>query len=254
MSFNILEKLKLGKEVFGTWCMLPSSFTVDVIARTGLDFIVIDLEHGSISLETCEEMVKTAILHNCHPIVRVGDDQENTILHALETGCEGILVPHVSKVEKARAIVDAARYFPYGKRGLSPYTRCHEYTHVGLAASMKKHGESTFVGILVEGQEGINNLAEIVKVEGIDCVYLGMYDISQSVGLPGQLEHPDVIKQLEICLQVILNSGKTAGTFVRDIQTAKLYKEMGFNFIAFVADSFALSSFYKESVLAFQSK
>lgn len=254
MNFNILEKLKKGKEVFGTWCMIPSSFTVDVIARTGLDFIVIDLEHGSISLETCEEMVKSAILHHCHPIVRVGDDQENTILHALETGCEGILVPHVSKVEKAKAIVEAARYFPYGKRGLSPYTRCHGYTHIDLAESMKRHGESTFVGILVEGQEGINNLSEIVNVEGIDCIYLGMYDISQSVGLPGQLEHPDVIAQLENCLKIILASGKTAGTFVRDIKTAKLYKNMGFKFIAFVADSYSMTAFYKDSVDSFHSK
>lgn len=248
MKKLLKSKISSGNSVFGTWCMLPSSFVVDVVARTGVDFIVIDLEHGTMSWETAEDMVRAAHLHNCQPIIRVGDDQENTILHALETGCEAIMVPHVSTVDAAKAIVKAARYAPLGGRGLSPYTRCHNYNHVGLAESLQEHAKDTFVGILVEGQKGIDNLPEIVKVEGIDLVYLGMYDISQSVGLPGQLEHPDVMKQLEKCLKIIIDSGKVPGTFSRDIFASKRFKEMGFKFIAYVADSFALTSFYTDAV------
>ena len=180
MSKDIKLRMKRGETVFGTWCMLPSSFVVDVIARTGVDFVVIDMEHGTMSFETAEEMVRAAQLHGCQPIIRVGDGQENTILHALETGCEAVMVSHVSTVEAAEQIVQAARYAPFGRRGLSPYTRCHDYTHEGLVESLQRHAIDTLVGILVEGKQGIENLPEIAKVADIDLIYLGMYDISQS--------------------------------------------------------------------------
>ena len=251
MTNALVKKMKDGKTVFGTWCMLPSSFVVDVIARTDVDFVILDMEHGTLSLETAEEMVRAAQLQECQPIIRVGDDQENTILHALETGCEAIMVPHVSTAENAQRIVDAARYSPKGKRGLSPYTRCHGYTHDNLQDSLKRHADDTLVGILVEGQEGILNLPDIAKVEGIDLIYLGMYDISQSVGLAGQLEHPKVLNQLEYCLKTILADKKYAGTFARDIEACRRFRDMGFHFVAYVADSYALIDFFKKSTNQF---
>jgi len=252
MNRPIKLRMQEGESVFGTWCMLPSSFVIDVITRTGVDFVVIDMEHGTMSFETAEEMVRAAQLQNCQPIIRVGDDQENTILHALETGCMAVMVPHVSSVESAEKIVEAARYAPLGKRGLSPYTRCHGYTHDNLAESLQRHADDTLVGILVEGKQGIDNLSEIAKVDGIDLIYLGMYDISQSVGLPGQLEHPDVMNQLDNCLQIILESGKLAGTFSRDIEACRTFKDMGFTFVAYLADSYALTSFYNDAVAEYQ--
>ena len=104
------------------------------------------------------------------------------------------------------------------------------------------------VDFLVEGKEGIENLSEISAVEGIDLIYLGMYDISQSVGLAGQLEHPKVQKQLDICLNRILKQNKFAGTFSRDIQSSIEFKKKGFHFVAYVADSYALSSYYTDAV------
>jgi len=248
MGYTIKKRMQGGESVFGTWCMLPSSFVVDVIARTGVDFVILDMEHGTLSWETVEEMVRAAQLHNCQPIIRVGDDRENTILHALETGCEAVMVPHVSTPETAARIVNAALYTPRGMRGLSPYTRCHGYTHDGLVASMARHADETLVGILVEGKKGIQNLPQIAQVEGIDLIYLGMYDISQSVGLPGQLEHPDVMAQLERCLDDIHKAGKFAGTFAREIDACCSFREMGFHFVAYVADSYALTKFFRESV------
>jgi 4-hydroxy-2-oxoheptanedioate aldolase len=105
MNITIKSRMMRGETVFGTWCMLPSSFVVDVIARTGVDFVVIDMEHGTMSYETAEEMVRAAQVHHCQPIIRVGDDKENTILHALETGCEAVMVPHVATVDAAERIV-----------------------------------------------------------------------------------------------------------------------------------------------------
>jgi len=254
MKYSVLNKMNNGETVFGTWSMLPSSFVTDVIAQTGIDFVILDLEHGSLSWETAEEMVRAAQLHECQPIIRVGDDQENTILHALETGCEAIMVPHVSTVEAAKRIVENARYAPRGKRGLSPYTRCHGYTHDELSASLNRHANETLVGILVEGQEGVRNLPEIAKVDGIDLIYLGMYDISQSVDLAGKLEHPVVLAQLEFCLEIILEHDKFAGTFARDLTACRNFRDMGFHFIAYVADSYSLTQFFNQVVKCFHKK
>ena len=253
MSKAIKPRMECGETVFVTWCMLPSSFVVDVVARTGIDFVIIDMEHGTNSLETAEEMVRAAQLHGCQPIIRVGDDQENTILHALETGCMAVMVPHVSTVEAAERIVQAARYAPLGNRGLSPYTRCHGYTHVGLSDSMQRHAEETLIGVLVEGKQGVENLPDIAKVAGIDLIYVGMYDISQSVGLPGQLEHPEVLAQLEHCLIGILSGGKIPGTFSRDLAACRRFREMGFRFVAYVADSHALLQFFSRAVEIFRA-
>ena len=203
---------------------------------------------------SAEQMVRAAQLYDCQPIIRVGDDHENTILRALETGCEAIMVPHVSNVDVAERIVDAARYAPDGKRGLSPYTRCHGYTHNNLSESMEHHARETLIGVLVEGQEGIENLADIVHVSGIDLIYLGMYDISQSVGLAGQLEHPKVVQQLQDCLKVIHAGGKLAGTFSRDLSVCRHYREMGFHFVAYIADSYALTTFYQQAIVEYGSK
>lgn len=253
MNQSIKQRMLEGNCVFGTWCMLPSSAAVDVIARTGLDFIVIDLEHGAISWETAEDMVKTCQLHGCQPIIRTGNDQENTILHALETDCRCILVPHVSSKLCAQSIAKQSRYQPFGIRGLSPYTRCHGYDHTNLESSIQVQSKETLVGVLIEGSEGIKNLPEIACVEGIDLIYLGLYDISQSIGLSGQLEHPKVLEELQTCLSVIQSNNKLAGTFVRDIETGKEFREIGFSFIAYVADSFALMNFYSKANAKFKS-
>ena len=253
MSF-LKKRMLNGECVFGTWTMIPSPTVADVLGRTGLDFLVIDLEHGSISWETAENMVLAAKLSNCQPIIRVGDDNENTILHALETDCQALMVPHVKTFESAEKISKYARYSPLGTRGLSPYTRCHDYTHEELASSMIRHAEDTLVGILVEGIEGIKNLEKIVKSDGIDLIYLGMYDISQAVGRPGELEHPDVIKQLEYCLNVIKKAGKLSGTFARDMKACLSFKNMGFSFVAYVADSYGLKYFFEDAVSEFRKK
>lgn len=253
MTLSIKQRMIKGETVFGTWCMLPSGSVVDVVARTGVDFIVIDLEHGSISLETAEEMVRAAKLHGCQPIIRVGDDQENTILRALETDCKAIMVPHVATMDVAQKVADSARYFPSGKRGLSPYTACHGYTHINLTESLKEHSDETLVGVLVEGQEGISNLSEIAQVDGIDLIYLGLYDISQSVGHSGELDHPEVKAQLNKCLEKIKEGGKIPGTFARDVSSCKNFQSMGFRFIAYVADSYILRTHLETSISSIKS-
>ena len=242
---KLKEKLKAGSTVYGTWCMMPCAVSMEAIASTGIDFVIIDMEHGAMPFERAEEMVKAAELKGCHPIIRVDDDKEKTILHALEVGAEAVLVPHVSTTETAQKVAAATKYFPEGNRGLSPYTRNHGYSHIKLEESLQDANRKVVTGILVEGKNGLDNLDKIVKVPGIDIIYLGVYDICQSLGIPGQLDNHDFIKAMKDCVNIIKESGIAAGSFARDMKTVKIFKETGVQFIAYMCDAASLVEYYK---------
>jgi 4-hydroxy-2-oxoheptanedioate aldolase len=248
MNKNMLKrKLKEGKTVFGTWSMTGSATVVEAIGGAGLDFVILDMEHGSMSFETVEHMVRAAEVTGCQPIIRVSDSSEQTILRALETGSRGIMVPHVSTLEQAERIVSACRYTPEGSRGLSPYTRNHGFTHENLVTSLKRNNEETFVGVLVEGTEGIENLERIAGVKGLDLVYTGIYDLSQSVGLPGELNHPRVLQMQKQCVAAVKKKGVAAGSFAKDEAYIRILLKNKFQFIAYSADSYMLKKAYAEA-------
>lgn len=244
---NLLKKkLKDGKEVFGTWSSLSSSNVIDVLGRTDLDFVVIDMEHGSMSNETVENMVRAAESSSISPIIRVSDDDEQTILKALESDSQSILVPHIQNSDQAKNIVKCSKYYPDGDRGLSPYTRVHNFSHENLDFSLKKANEEMLVGILVEGEEGLSNLEEIASVEGIDLIYLGLFDICQSVGLPGQLSHPKVLEEIIRCQKIISSNGVAAGAMSTDINYINMLRDNHYQFIAYLNDAAAMKKHFSD--------
>ncbi|MBU2510531.1 hypothetical protein KJ966_04305 [bacterium] len=243
---SLKQKLKSGKQVIGTWSSLSSPSVINVLGATDLDFVVIDLEHGASSYETTENMVRAAEASGISPIVRVGTDDSQMILRALETGPHSVMVPHVDSKEKAERISRCCKYFPEGNRGLSPYTRIHNYTHVDIHESLQTENQETMVGILVEGQEGLNNLEEIVKVKGIDLIYLGLFDICQSVGLPGQLNHPKVLGEVKRCCNLIQSNGIAAGSMSTSIDYINMLGEIGYTFIAYLNDAAAIKFHFDE--------
>jgi 4-hydroxy-2-oxoheptanedioate aldolase len=236
--------LKKGKTVFGTWSMTGSATVVDVIGIAGLDFVILDMEHGSMSFETVENLVRAAECRGCQPIIRVSEGSDATILRALETGTTGIMVPHVSTPAQAERIVSACKYAPQGSRGLSPYTRNHAFSHENLKESMKRNNDALFVGVLVEGRQGIANLESIAAVKGLDLVYTGIYDLSQSIGLAGELTHPAVLDMQKKCARAVKKHGIAAGSFAKDEAYIKILARNGFQFIAYSADAFVMKNAY----------
>ena len=156
MNKNILkQKLMNGQTVIGTWSSLSSPNVINVLGTTGLDFVVIDMEHGSMSFEPAENMVRAAEATGISPIIRTWDNNSQTLLRTLETGTQSVMVPHVKTAEDAEKITKACKYFPVGNRGLSPYTRIHDFTHKGIDESLKKANQETLVGILNQLMNGM---------------------------------------------------------------------------------------------------
>jgi len=234
------QKLKNGGTVFGTWSVLSSNEAMMVMSSAGLDFIIIDLEHPPTSMQNAQNQVFSMHGTQCTPIIRLGEHSEPTILRALETGVQSIMLSHVSTAEEAENIVRSSKYFPNGERGLSPFTLHHGYSDVNMAEKLISANEQQFNGVLVEGEEGIGNLEEIVKVEGIDMVYIGVYDVSQTLGIPGDLTHPKVKKLLKDCAVLAEENNKVAGSVARDNNYISMMLDLGYRFISFRNDSFVL--------------
>lgn len=246
---NRLKKnFKNKKLQIGTWSSIPILNIIDVLGTTNLDFVIIDMEHGSVSYETLEGMVRAAYSTSITPIVRLSSSSENEILRVLETGVQSIMIPHINSVEKAKTVSEYCKYRPLGKRGLSPYTFSHKYTHQNLDKSLQNNNKENFLGILVEGKEGLDNLEEICKVPNIDVIYLGLFDISQSLQLPADLNNKKIINELVRCEKIISKNNKIAGSMAKDIKYIKLLRKLNYKFIAYANDAYAIKMFYENSL------
>lgn len=236
-KFNKIKKaLKAGGRVFGTWSMLSSPAVMNVIGTTGLDFVIVDLEHGPTTFETAENQLYAAEAGGIEPIIRLAEDHAPHVLHALEIGAQSILISQVSTAAQAERIVKSCKYFPEGNRGLSPFTRNHGYSDRDLPAKLQHANDQMLVGVLVEGEEGIRNIPEIAKVRGLDMIYLGVYDLSQACGVPGDLMNPKVLKIMRDYVTLIEECGLAAGSVARDREYMELLLDAGFRFVSYRVD------------------
>ena len=241
----VKEMLGNGGTVIGTWVQMASPSVANVIAHSGLDFVTIDMEHGPASFETCEAMLYAIEAGGSTPMIRLGEGSSPTILRALEIGCRSILVAHVRSGEEAGEIVRAMLYHPLGDRGLAPFTRVHDYTSTDLQQRLDRANDAQLAGVLVEDGEGLRNLDDILAIDRLDLVYLGMFDLSQSLGLAGQVDHPDVIAAVTEAVARIEATGKAAGAVCRDVPHLEWLLGAGFRYISYLCDTALLAGAFR---------
>ena len=209
---TIKQKLKEGKPVFGAMITFPSPTAVEMLGYMGFDWVLIDNEHGSITVDTAEEMIRAAELTGVALIVRPVANRADVICSFLDRGAWGVQVPHVNTRAEAEAAVAACKYYPEGIRGIFSRGRPAEY---GMKESTQAYAASananTLVCLMLEEVEAINNIDEIVKVKGIDVLFIGSGDLSQSMGHVGQQAHPEVLALMEKGVKKIRDAGVAAG-------------------------------------------
>ncbi len=218
MQDNTLkQKLAAGRAVFGVMITFPSAPVVEMLGCLGFDWALIDNEHGSITVDNSEELVRAAELSGIAPIVRPVANQPEIIAPFLDRGAWGVQVPHVNTAAEARAAVDAVKYYPEGHRGIFSRGRPAGYGFSGATADyVKEANRNTLVCLMLEELAAINNLAELVAVAGVDVFFIGSGDLAQSMGYPGQQTHPEVQAQMERGVQVITGAGRVAGVSCPD--------------------------------------
>jgi 4-hydroxy-2-oxoheptanedioate aldolase len=181
--------------------------------KIGFDWVLIDCEHGSISLETVELMAIAAEACGITAIVRPPKNDPETVLQYLDRGVRGIQAPHVNTAAEAAQIVAAAKYHPLGTRSLAVGTRSAGYGfHIDLDQYTAQANRDLLVCVQIEDKEALGNIGEIAAVEGVDVLFVGPSDLSQSLGYPGQSGHPVVKEAINGAFAAIAASGRAAGT------------------------------------------
>lgn len=199
----------------------------EIAGLAGFDFLFLDAEHSSLSVTECENMVRAAEARGIVPLVRVPNCKADTILRYLDCGAMGVILPGIANAEEAKRAVQAAKYYPMGERGLNG-VRASDY---GMAKPLSEYtadaNRETMVIPIIENREAIDNLDEILAVEGIDGMILGASDLSQSLGVPGQGKHPLVLAAKKRFIEAGQASGKPFGTVVRAGESIDAYLAEG---------------------------
>lgn len=226
---TIRERLLRGDVTVGTFQLLDSAMVSEMIGVAGMDFVVYDQEHGPLSAERTLELAAAAQNEGVAPIVRVRTNDEAEIQRALDIGTAGVQVPQVETRADAEAAVEAARFDPIGSRGLSQYVRAGDY--VGSENYTDEQNERVLVMVQVEGQRGIDNIDEILAVEGLDAVFLGPYDLSQSLGIPGQVTDERVEELMEMVCRRGAEEDVVVGAFADTPEIANKWIDAGVQYV-----------------------
>lgn len=241
---SLKDRLKSGETVLGSWSIIPSAVIVEIIGYSGLDFIVIDAEHGPVNIESAENLIRAAQIGGMPSIFRVPCNEPNFILRALDVGAYGVQIPHVSTEAQARSAAESVKYYPKGKRGFSPFTRAARY---GLDAQghADRSNDKTVIVLNIEGPEGVKNLKKIARVADIDVIFIGPYDLSQSLGKPGQVEDKKIIESIRQSVRIAESHGLACGSFARDMKYLEILLDCGVRYLTYMVDSAVILNSYK---------
>ena len=191
---------------------------------------------GQSRMRSAQDLIRACELAGVSPIVRVSRNEEHYILRALDIGAHGVEVPEINSRAQAEKLAESARYHPRGKRGLCRFVRAAGYSSMPRAAYFDHANENTVVIAHLEGREGLENLDEILTVEGIDVIFIGPYDLSQSFGIPGQVHAPALVEKMISITARARERGKAVGTFVESPEDAKAWIGRGVTYVAYSVD------------------
>ncbi|WP_374378245.1 HpcH/HpaI aldolase/citrate lyase family protein [Dongia sp.] len=223
------RKMLSGTACLGAWLLTNSADVAEIMASAGMDFLLIDHEHGQGNIADAIAQLRAIRGTNCAGILRVPDHDPVYIKRVLDAGVDGILVPNVATADEARRIVGACRYPPLGWRGAFGGMRAMDYGfNPGYYAAA---ADKLLIAVQVESAGAIDNIAEIATVDGIDLIFIGPRDLSATLGKLNLFDDPDVQAEIARAEQAILSSGKLLGSTAINGRVAKEMAARGYRFI-----------------------
>ena len=251
---RLKETLAQGKVAFGPFIMLPHPAGVEIAGMIGFDFVVIDMEHCAYSFETTEHMTRAARAVGITPIVRVPDKSQTNVLRALEAGAMVVDVPLVGKASEAEAIVYAAKYAPLGGRGFNLASMGNRYGFVGGSGDTPARiNAETMVMIQIETAEGVENAEAICAVKNLDLIFIGVGDLSQSLGIPCDWENPKLMRAVERTIQTARKAGKHVCVFSVSPQMGRRWLQAGARMMALGSEIGGIRSGFQQLFNSFRS-
>ncbi len=234
-SLRVFKQRLVSGAVFGLFSKTSDPALVEIAGYAGFDFIILDLEHGPNTTHNLQHLVRAAEIGGIVPIVRVKESPRSLIGEVLDVGAAGVQVPQITTAANAREAVAAAKFAPSGNRGVCRFVRAAEYSSMDKTVYFEQSNEALVV-LQIEGREAIENLEEILTVPGIDVVFIGPYDLSQSLGRPGDVEHPEVVGAVNEIVKSCIHHKISVGTFVDSPATAKHWLAAGVRYLSYSVD------------------
>lgn len=237
---SLKNKLKNNQLTIGSWVTIGHPSVVDIMASAGFEWLVVDMEHTSIDLTTAHNLIATIQANGMKALVRVSKNEEVIIKRILDMGADGIVVPMIKSKADALEAIDYAKYPPVGKRGVGLF-RAQKYG-LGFDAYKKWVNEELVIIAQIEHYEAVENIEEIITTDGIDGVIIGPYDLSGSMGYPGEYNREDVKEAIAKVLKVCKEKNVPSGFHVIESNPEKLQQRIdeGCTFLAYSLDFFFL--------------
>jgi 4-hydroxy-2-oxoheptanedioate aldolase len=224
---DLVQRLRSGQQLVGTWSSLDSPAAAEVMAAAGFDVVILDLEHGELGVSDLTGHLRAIEVAGAASLVRVAEPGQ--IGRALEAGADGVLAPDVTSAEVAARVVAAGRYAPHGTRGSAPMARDAGY---GLHPFAEHHAQADpLLGVQIEGPEGLAAVDGVVAVDGLGLVFVGPHDLSQRLGVPGQVTHPAVVDAIGEVAERARAHGVATGVWAPDAEVARTWLEAGISLV-----------------------
>jgi 2-dehydro-3-deoxyglucarate aldolase len=232
----IRTRLRNGGVSIGSWIQIPHPSIAEILGQAGYDWVAVDMEHGSIGHNQLPDLFRALELGNTMPLVRLSECQPKDCKQALDAGAGGVIVPMVETAEQLELVRDACRWPPAGKRGVG-FSRANLFGKHFDAYS--EESQAPFLVAMVEHVRAVENLEAILAVEGLDAILIGPYDLSASMGITGQFNHPNFTAAMHQIAERTTHRSIPAGLHVVESSKVQLDQRIGegFRFLAFSIDA-----------------
>ena len=236
VSTILRNKINSKVLTLGSWITLGHPAIAEIMARAGFDWLVVDLEHSVISVDMAGDLIRTIDLCGVAPLVRLTSNDQNQIKRVMDAGAHGIVVPMVNSPDDAKRAVAATRYAPAGSRGVG-LARAQGYG-VNFEDHLKWQSDGPVVIVQIEHKDAVDQLEAILKVPGVDGFIIGPYDLSCSMGIPGQFEQTEFISTIAHIRETGKRVGCPAGMHIVEPDLEKLEQTVreGYTFVAYSVD------------------
>ena len=237
---NIRSKLQKGEFTIGSWIQLESPSSAEIIGNSKYDWVAVDLEHGSISISQLPNIFRALELGNTLPLARISEGNPNNCKRALDSGASGLIIPKIESKKQLEFLIMSCKWPPNGLRGVG-FSRANLYGENFV--NYKEEASQPLVVGMIETKLGLENIKEILSVQGLDAILIGPYDLSASLGLTGEISHSKVEEAIDYILNCCIKFNIPAGIHIVDpsVKEIKNKIEKGYRFIAYSIDTVFLN-------------
>lgn len=243
------DKLANSNEpCIGTWSIIPSAMVTDIITQSGLDFFIIDGEHGPINYQIAQAQILACHANQTTPLIRVGQLDYQTVMHALEIGVQGIHCPNIKDLNDIHRFNQLTHYQPIGTRGFSPFCTAHDYSLNNLDLNLNDYNQNITRVIHIETQQALDNIEILLEDKAIDVYFIGLYDLSVLCGFPGKVTHPEVVSLFKKLCHLIHEQQKIVGSITTSLDGLDFMIANQVRYISFSVDCHQLRHSYQPAL------